>query len=86
MGKNVYASVKSYSKRGHLLKKADFQTLSESRDLEELMTRIKNSLDPKNLLNQEILDFERKNFESNIHNKQMDNSIRPNIHQFLSAL
>ena len=42
--KNVYASVKSYSKRGQLLKKADFQTLSESRDLEELMTRIKNTI------------------------------------------
>ena len=41
---NVYASVKSYSKRGRLLKKADFQTLSESRDLEELMTRIKNTI------------------------------------------
>ncbi len=41
---NVYASVKSYSKRGQLLKKADFQTLSESRDLEELMTRIKNTV------------------------------------------
>ncbi len=45
MGSNsVYASVKSYSKRGKLLKKADFQTLSESRDLEELMTRIKNTI------------------------------------------
>jgi len=42
--KNVYASVKSYSKRGKLLKKADFQTLAESRDLEELMTRIKNTV------------------------------------------
>ena len=42
--KNVYASVKSYSKKGRLLKKADFQTLSESRDLEELMTRIKNTI------------------------------------------
>ena len=42
--KNVYASVKSYSKRGRLLKKADFQTLSESRDLDELMTRIKNTI------------------------------------------
>ncbi len=41
---NVYASVKSYSKRGKLLKKADFQTLAESRDLEELMTRIKNTI------------------------------------------
>ena len=41
---NVYASVKSYSKRGRLLKKADFQTLAESRDLEELMTRIKNTI------------------------------------------
>ena len=39
--KNVYASVKAYSKRGKLLTKADFQTLAESRDLEELMTRIK---------------------------------------------
>ena len=42
--KNVYASVKSYSKRGKLLKKADFQTLAESRDLDELMTRIKNTV------------------------------------------
>jgi len=44
MGKNVYASVKSYSQRGKLLKKADFQALAESRDLEELMTRIKNTI------------------------------------------
>ncbi len=42
--KNVYASVKSYSKRGKLLKKADFQTLAESRDLDELITRIKNTV------------------------------------------
>jgi len=42
--KNVYASVKSYSKRGKLLKRSDFQTLAESRDLDELMTRIKNTI------------------------------------------
>jgi len=42
--KNVFASVKSYSKRGKLLQKADFQTLAESRDLDELMTRIKNTI------------------------------------------
>lgn len=42
--KNVYASVKAYSKKGKLLTKADFQTLAESRDLEELMTRIKNTV------------------------------------------
>jgi V/A-type H+-transporting ATPase subunit C len=42
--KNVYASVKAYSKRGKLLTKSDFQTLAESRDLEELMTRIKNTI------------------------------------------
>ena len=42
--KNVYASVKAYSKRGKLLKRSDFQTLAESRDLEELMTRIKNTV------------------------------------------
>ena len=42
--KNVYASVKAYSKRGKLLTRADFQTLAESRDLEELMTRIKNTV------------------------------------------
>ena len=44
MGKNVYASVKSYSQRGKLLNRSDFQTLAESRDLEELMTRIKNTI------------------------------------------
>ena len=41
---NVYASVKSYSKRGKLLTRSDFQTLAESRDLEELVTRIKNTV------------------------------------------
>ena len=40
---NVYASVKAYSRRGKLLTKSDFQMLAESRDLEELMTRIKNT-------------------------------------------
>ena len=41
---NVYASVKAYSKRGKLLTKSDFQILAEARDLEELMTRIKNTV------------------------------------------
>lgn len=40
----VFASVKSYSKRGNLLLKSDFQTLAESRDLDELVTRIKNTV------------------------------------------
>ena len=39
----VYASVKSYSKRGKLLSRSDLQTLAESRDLDELITRIKNT-------------------------------------------
>lgn len=39
----VYASVKSFSQRGRLLTKDDFQTLAESRDLDELVTRIKNT-------------------------------------------
>ncbi len=39
----VFASVKSYSKKGSLLPKSEFQTLAESRDLDELMTRIKNT-------------------------------------------
>lgn len=43
MGKSVYASVKAYSKKGKLLARPDFQTLAESRDLGELMTRIKNT-------------------------------------------
>lgn len=42
--KNVYASVKAYSKKGKLLSTADFQMLAESRDLEELVTRIKNTV------------------------------------------
>jgi len=40
----VYPSVKAYSKRGKLLSKADLQTLAESRDLDELMVRIKNTV------------------------------------------
>lgn len=39
----VYASVKSFSQRGRLLAKSDLQTLAESRDLDELITRIKNT-------------------------------------------
>ncbi len=39
----VFASVKSYGKRGKLLVKKDFQTLAESRDLDELVTRMKNT-------------------------------------------
>ena len=40
----VFASVKSYGKRGRLLTKSDIQTLAESRDLDELVTRIKNTV------------------------------------------
>lgn len=39
----VFASVKSYSQRGKLLTKTELQTLAESRDLDELITRIKNT-------------------------------------------
>ncbi len=39
----VFASVKSYSQRGRLLTKTELQTLAESRDLDELITRIKNT-------------------------------------------
>jgi V/A-type H+-transporting ATPase subunit C len=40
----VYASVKSFSQRGKLLTKSDLQVLAESRDLDELITRIKNTI------------------------------------------
>jgi V/A-type H+-transporting ATPase subunit C len=39
----IFTTVKSYSKRGQLLKRVDLQTLAESRDLDELVTRIKNT-------------------------------------------
>jgi V/A-type H+-transporting ATPase subunit C len=39
----VYAGVKSYSLKGKLLTKKDYQMLAESRDLDELVTRIKNT-------------------------------------------
>ena len=39
----VFSSVKSFSQRGKLLTKTELQTLAESRDLEELITRIKNT-------------------------------------------
>jgi V/A-type H+-transporting ATPase subunit C len=39
----VYASVKSYSQRGRLLPKSVLQTLAKSRDLDELVPRIKNT-------------------------------------------
>ena len=39
----IFVTVNSYSKRGQLLKRADLKTLAESRDLDELVTRIKNT-------------------------------------------
>lgn len=42
--KNVYASVKSYSQRGKLLRKEDYQTLAESRNMDELVTRMRNTI------------------------------------------
>jgi V/A-type H+-transporting ATPase subunit C len=39
----VYAGVKSYSLKGKLLTKKDLQILAEARDLDELVTRIKNT-------------------------------------------
>lgn len=39
----VFASVKSFSQRGKLLSRRELQTLAESRDLDELITRIKNT-------------------------------------------
>jgi V/A-type H+-transporting ATPase subunit C len=39
----VFSSVKSYSQRGKLLTRAELQTLAEARDLDELITRIKNT-------------------------------------------
>lgn len=39
----VFAGVKSYSIKGKLMTRKDLQTLSESRDLDELITRIKNT-------------------------------------------
>lgn len=39
----IFAAVKSYSQRGKLLSKAELRTLAESRDLDELVTRIKNT-------------------------------------------
>ncbi len=40
---SVYAGVKSYSIKGKMLTRKDLQTLSESRDLDELVTRIKGT-------------------------------------------
>ena len=39
----VYAGAKSYSLKGKLLAKKDFDALAESRDLYELVTRLKNT-------------------------------------------
>tara|TARA_B100000929_G_scaffold290223_1_gene283120 strand:+ start:998 stop:2044 length:1047 start_codon:yes stop_codon:yes gene_type:complete len=39
----IFSTVKSFSQKGKLLSRADLQTLAESRDLDELVTRIKNT-------------------------------------------
>lgn len=40
----IFGSVKSFSARGRLLSKAELQTLAESRNLDELVTRIKSTV------------------------------------------
>lgn len=40
----VYAGAKAYSMRGKILARKDLQMLAESRDLDELVTRIKNTV------------------------------------------
>ena len=39
----VFAAVKSYSKRGQLLTRQDFQSLAEARDLDEMVTRLRSA-------------------------------------------
>ncbi|RNJ73227.1 MAG: ATPase [Thaumarchaeota archaeon S13] len=39
----LYASVKAYGQKGKLLSRADLQALAESRSMDELLTRIKNT-------------------------------------------
>ena len=39
----IFTTVKSFSQKGKLLSRADLQTLAESRDLDELVTRVKNT-------------------------------------------
>ena len=69
--KNVYASVKAYSKRGKLLTRSDFQTLAESRDLEELITRIKNTVYADAVANVQK-PYSSQNIESALRSKLAD--------------
>ena len=39
----VFAAVKSYSKRGQLLSRQDFQAFAEARDLDEMATRLRGA-------------------------------------------
>ena len=39
----VFAAVKSYSKRGQLLSRQDFQAFTEARDLDEMVTRLRSA-------------------------------------------
>ena len=43
----IFTTVKSYSKRGQLLKRSDLQALAESRDLDELSTTRYKDLVPE---------------------------------------
>jgi V/A-type H+-transporting ATPase subunit C len=40
----IFGSAKSFSARGRLLSKNELQTLAESRNLDELVTRIKGTV------------------------------------------
>ena len=72
----IFVTVNSYSKRGQLLKRPDLQTLAESRDLDELVTRIKNTkyIDQKIFydLNIESISGEIINFKDKGYLKAFD--------------
>ncbi len=67
----VFAAVKSFSQRGRLLHKSDLQTLAESRDLDELITRIKNTIYADSLA-QITKPYTAEKIESSLRNNLAD--------------
>lgn len=67
----IFASVKSYSQRGKLLTRTELQALAESRDLDELITRIKNTK-YANAVSKVVKPFSAAKIESALRNELAD--------------
>ena len=81
----VFAGVKSYSLKGKLLVRSDLQMLSESRDLDELVTRIKSTAYGEAIskvtkpYSSAKIELALRDRQADLHHKMMQASVGSNL-------